>query len=275
MSFNQEEIKPMSFLCPTNLSKHIRRNSDTVLISSKQFLNSNELIKDQLLLLPLDMRPLLYSSSSSPTHSVKTIESSNNKPLQTANNYQNSKSISDKNFKTRTSSISSSSTSKALIQCFQNINNKIKKRHSVSVLKSNQSISTKLNSKKPKSTQSSNNMLNNAYNHLSCHTLNLTYAPNLLVTKKQILSPSNVQIKMKNKLQRSFKSVKYRSKRSKSAPINQGKKNMHLKYSSNNIQNTLENNNEKLIISCRYCERKFEPNLNCQNKEVKFDFSSR
>lgn len=315
----------------TNL-KQMRRNSDTVLSSSSNHLHPKIQHSTIQHLLPFNhaslsptrvvkttsiaaqsitpQSPLSPSvslnsqspvSPSSPSPSLKSNKSLLNQKLFNLVNKipSEQRTLQAKN-KSRNLSVSSSSTTKTMFQCFQNINNKIRKRHSVSILKLN-AENTPANCSIPphaKTIYSSNSKLDSAYSHLSYQTLNLANVPNLLVThmKSQPLCsssstpPGSPYPNLREKYKKSFVfknslSSKYarRCKRSKSAPINKPKRSMSCKYSSNEIissdATTLTNNlNAKLngiadsacqLIACKYCDRKFEA-----KEETRADFTN-
>ena len=220
----------------TVLSKTITSNDDT---STRNKNNLIEPIQKSKLLLPFHaqvstntstnttMTPQSPTNSlnsqsspvspSSPSPSLKSNKSLLNQKLfnlVNRNIYQNAnlslstlaepceedtqKQLKNKN-KSRNLSITSSP--KTMLQCFQNINNKIRKRHSVSIPKisteainirqslcaataAEVGVSAAISStrQKNKTIYSSNSKLNSAYNHLSFQTLNLANVPNLLVT---------------------------------------------------------------------------------------------
>lgn len=275
----------MDYLKANNNSKYmLRRNSDTVLAKSNIFLNP---VENENLLLPLQVQvveqcprtpspsPSVNSQSqspvspSSPSPSIKSNKTLLNQKLF---NLVHKIESHDEAPKTRTSSISSTSASKVVLQCFQNINNKIRKRHSVSILKLNSQ-----ENRQPTfhSKNNSNNKLDIAYNHLSYQTLSIANVPNLLVSHlknsdqmapNQPVSP----LKVKDKFKKSFKfkptqslTSKRRHKRSKSAPINQRKRLLAHKYSASIIDDDLK---------CKLCARKLERRP-IQIKE-NFDFSN-
>lgn len=285
----------MDFLNTTNLNnKYMRRNSDTVLIHPSQMLHP---IHGHLLL-PFSSPPFLSPSQSpsqspplnslspatpnSPTISNRSNRSLNQKILSLVNRLGNSQEAKFKSgenltppknlpIKSRTSSVSS----KIMLHCFQNLNNKVKKRHSVSILKLNSenAATTRQGLYNKKTSKSiSNSKLDSAYNHLSYQTLNIANVPNLLVTltnnlkqdnasKSTTPSSPNSPMKISERFKKSFKfshSVSFikkrRCKRSKSAPITQNKNVSSLKFKS---QNTIKTEHQSsLIPSCKYCDRK-------------------
>lgn len=274
----------MDYLKANNNSKYMRRNSDTVLAKSNIFLNP---VEKENFLLPLQVQlveqcprtpspsPSINSQSqspASPSSPSPSIKSKSNQTLlnQKLFNLVHKIDSHDEAPKTRTSSISSTSASKVVLQCFQNINNKIRKRHSVSILKLNSQ-----ENRQPtfQSKHNSNNKLDIAYNHLSYQTLSIANVPNLLVShlKNSDQMAANQPVspfKIKDKFKKSFKfkptqslTSKRRHKRSKSAPINQRKRLLAHKYSASIIDDDLK---------CKLCARKLERRPIKEN----FDFSN-
>ena len=267
----------------------MRRNSDTVLMKPTQILHP----LDSQLLLPFYSSPFPSPSQSpsqspqlnsrspltpnSPTISTRSNRSLNQRLLSLVNRLGTSQEVKFKcgenliphenlPIKSRTSSVSS----KMMLHCFH----KIKKRHSVSILKlnsNNAAISRQGLYHKKTSKSISNSKLDSAYNHLSYQTLNIANVPNLLVTNNFKLDDANKSktpstpgspMKISERFKKSFRfshSVSFikkrKCKRSKSAPIAQNKSILAFKLSSQNM-NKIEQQN-CLLFNCKYCDRMF------------------